>query len=191
MLDSDRKKRGRLLSAAPAQDRGYASFFDWPNKTTKEVHIATRFASSRSQDGGFAFDQIRPGPDPPDCEAADSDGALVGIEVTELVDEQAIRATKKGTPLLYAAWPRDKVVATLQKLIERKSNAKIPSGRYKKYLLLVHTDETLLDIEYLRESLGGVVFTSGGCLTDAYLLVSYDPRLEKCPYLRLSLSQES
>lgn len=187
MRDRDRKEIGRLLSEAAAADRGYASFFDWPIKASKEVNIAALFAMSRLQDGGEKLDKIRPGPDPPDCEAADEAGALVGIEVTELVDSRAIRASKRGNPWVYAAWPREKLVAAIQQIVLRKSALPTGTTDYPRYLLLVHTDETELEIDYLRETLRGTAFAQNGRLTEAYLLVSYDPRIKKYPYLRLPL----
>ena len=191
MDEYDRSQIGLLLRRLAAKDRGYASFFEGLSRESKEVHVVARFAFEVARDVGHTFDKIRHGPDPPDCEADGPDGGIVGIEVTELLDERAIRATKRRGVRVYADWTPEKITAALQAIISRKAASAVPRERYAKYLLLVHTDEPELSIDYLRRSLNGVIFRCRGCLTDVYILVSYDPRIERCPYLRLSLSHDT
>jgi hypothetical protein len=60
--------------------------------------------------------------DPPDCEARDNDDNRIAIEVTELVDEKAIKAYKTGVVCEWADWDKNKFITYLELLLSRKDS---------------------------------------------------------------------
>ena len=88
----------REISEALARRRGYADSRSWPlNRQREERGIVEDFLSAAHSEPGAPFTGLRSlarGEDPPDCEFQDSAGNLIGVELTELVDEDAIRRTR-------------------------------------------------------------------------------------------------
>lgn len=103
MSPEDEKGILALMRAAIAKSRGYSDFFGWSiNRDTEEWGGREEFGGIAITRGKQFFVDLkrrgRPN-DPPDCEATQFDGGLVGIEVTELVDPAAIVAYKRGGKL--------------------------------------------------------------------------------------------
>jgi hypothetical protein len=99
MNDAERGYIGRLLREGAKKDRGYASFFDSSDGAQKEVGVVLALFESLLHCQGEHYYGLRArgqSNDPPDCEAVDSDGHTLGIEVTELVDPIAIHKYKRG-----------------------------------------------------------------------------------------------
>src|SRR5687767_12727268 len=101
----------------PKLQRTYASFFDWPNKPTKECGVARSFNEALAAAGEETFQSLMASEsDPPDCVATDIHGSKVGIEVTELVCRGAIECNLKGDAV-YRDWQQDQVIDALQDII--------------------------------------------------------------------------
>jgi hypothetical protein len=192
MDEETREAIGRKIREALAKSRGYASYFDWPDRDAKEVGICISFFESLEAVGQPAFSELRArgqGNDPPDCEAVDLDGRLIGFEVTELVDEEAIKHYRRGQTYDWASWDKQKLVAQVRARLDAKDiPAKVRGGPYARYVLLIHCDEPELSFDHVNTLLGGVTFGSTKLIDDAYLLFSYDPRYERCPFLRLAIA---
>ncbi len=190
MRDEPEQER-RLLQEAVKKQRGYAAFFGWPDRPVMERGVVAELFSALNRDLGVSFSKLRsrePGQDPPDCEATDAAGALVGIEVTELVDESSIHEARKRNPYHWAEWSPDRVVTAIQERILSKGRACPKGGSYSRYLLVIHTDEPVVSQEFVERSVAGHVFTDAGIITEAWLLLSYDPGSQSYPYVRLSLA---
>jgi hypothetical protein len=188
---NDESQETRLLREAIKKQRGYADFFGWPERSVMERGIVDELFSALHRDLSMSFSKLRsrePGQDPPDCEAVDSAGALVGIEVTELVDAGAIHEARKRNPSHWADWSRASLVAAIHERILTKGQASPKGGPYQRYLLVIHTDEPVLSHGFVKQSLAGHSFTNAGILTEAWLLLSYDPGSQSYPYLRLPLT---
>jgi hypothetical protein len=59
-------------------------------------------------------------------------------------------------------------------------------GGYARYILVVHTDETFLELTRVEQWLTGVTFPTNR-ITDVLLGLSYDPGQRRCPVFTLSV----
>jgi hypothetical protein len=55
------------------------------------------------------------------------------------------------------------------------------------YLVIVFTDEPDLSAPVVERYLRGQSFTGTRLITRAFFLISYDPRLDRCPYFELGV----
>jgi hypothetical protein len=98
--------------------------YDWPDKTQKELGIARDFNTHYETIVGCAVAKTTPrekGKDPPDIDLSFENGELVGLEITELVDEQAILATEHTNTAHYPLWPDAELHASITKLVEKRT----------------------------------------------------------------------
>ncbi|HEV2559794.1 MAG TPA: hypothetical protein VGU45_14310 [Microvirga sp.] len=127
--------------------------------------------------------------DPPDCEAM-IDGRRCGIEVTELLHRpalersiRAVRAREEGREPdpnareAYFTWEREDVLEALQGLIDRKDQAETKGGPYSRYILVIVTDEFVLDQHTVAQFLDGATFNAT-YITDVLFGLSYHPSSE-------------
>jgi hypothetical protein len=172
-----------LMREARAKSRGIHTFWEWHDKPVKELVIA-REAFEAAQIRITSL-KTRGSEDPPDCEAVL--GVLrVGIEITELVDQQAIERFKRTKRAYdWADWPREKFVAALKDRIDAKDvPTKVNGGPYDRYFLVIHCDEPLLPSQTVGSYLKG--FNVATRLIDEILVIlSYQPGSETCPTFRL------
>ncbi|MCW5658417.1 MAG: hypothetical protein KIT60_11995 [Burkholderiaceae bacterium] len=182
----------RLIREARQRDRGYASFFGWSiDRDLEELGPAKELAAALAAAGAPALNDVRVrgrGKDPPDLEAVDATGRRIAIEVTELVDEGAIRAYKAGNRYVFAEWDKSKFLAKLRGLISAKAarHSKLKDGPYPGgYVILVFSDEPILQADAVRTYLTGAVFEELGDEHRAYLLLSYSPAIKGYPYFAL------
>lgn len=166
--------------------RGHNDYWDWPTKSVKEAHIA----SEALQAAGYAIQSLMPcEKDPPDCEAQ-IDGLLVGIEVTELVDQKAIERFKRTkNSFQFSDWTEQTLESALSKRIRRKDvPEQVQEYRYDRYLLVIHCDEpelTAQRVEHYASRFSAVT----KLIDEALLILSYDPKLGRCPLIRLNVKK--
>ena len=90
----------RFFERSLEEVRKYAPYFALSSaKQENETDVAHVLREELVRRGGESYQSIQsrnPGTDPPDCEALGSNGERVGIEVTELVHQNAIEAAVKG-----------------------------------------------------------------------------------------------
>jgi hypothetical protein len=160
--------------------RKWNSYWDWPDRAVKERGIVADIL----RQSGIQVTHLtsRPsGQDPPDCEAV-LDGHFSGVEVTELVDqetlEQSIRARDEreagGDPIkaeVFLLWNRRQLLSALQARIDAKDR-NWKGGPYKRYVLVIHTDEFSLDRGTVARFLEGATFKTQ-LLTDVFLGLSF------------------
>jgi hypothetical protein len=186
-----------LLRKSRERARGYADFFLWAaDRDLEEWGVVVSLAESLDLKGDLFFSGIasrgRPN-DPPDCEAKDAKGERIALEVTELVDGIAIHKYKKAVaqerPAEWADWNREKFLSLLCERLKEKDEkfsslkgAPYPGG----YVVIVHTDEPELGrnvvAEYLRNFAAKTRY-----VTRAFVLLSYDPAVEMCPYFEVPI----
>lgn len=183
------------MRAARARRRGYADFFGWSSdRTLEEWGAVTALHESLVRDGKLFFQAIKRrerGRDPPDCEAIDAGGKRIAIEVSELVSEKAIEAFRIGDSSAWAEWPRAEFLVSLNERLARKSSRKasLKDGPYEGgYVIVIFTDEPMLNLTTVRSYLAGQVFGNLGAVSRAFLLLSYDPAISGYPYFELPLS---
>jgi len=130
MTQQDEAEIAKLMREARDLRRGYADFFQWAiDRDLEEWDVATILNESLAAEGRTFFSKLRSRgrpDDPPDCEALDSRGTRLTIEVTELVDGKAIevykRAEKERRLADCAEWPREKFLAVLQERLSAKDS---------------------------------------------------------------------
>jgi hypothetical protein len=141
----------------PSWSRGFNSYGTFRRgKQTRQIDKSLEergFAEDALTGGGFAFTDLRSLDDaPPDCSAI-VDGELTGLEVTELIDEEAIKATldaRRQSPAgldAYREWTQDLFRERLQQAINPKL-ARVGAwkgGPYQRRMLVIHTDEKTLE----------------------------------------------
>jgi len=149
---------------------------------------------------------------PPDCLATNERGELIGMEVTELVEQSVIpnniksakdyrnsrsraeTAEDRMRALIEHSgkcreWSLDELVARLREIIERKAGKPFqPEHGYAEKWLVIYTDELGLPSGEYDEGLRKREFTTSGQFDAVYLLWSYCPFRQGHPWLQLRLS---
>src|SRR5262245_32569659 len=152
-------------------------FWDWTDDRTVQERGAAReiLQSAKFEVTKFASRED----DPPDCEGR-INGQWCAIEVTRLTHEKTralnIKAIKEQKPGVYFQWGRDDLLRKLQEQIGRKDEAvkRYNSGPYDRYILVMHTDEFILDSPTIEKFLDGATFRTRH-LTDVVFGLSYHP----------------
>ena len=163
-------------------------FFDWPRKDVKELGIVeTLFESMKLQGINIFQNLCISQKDPPDCIAEDQSGNLIGLEVSEFVDEEAVRLNAQGKDV-YRDWAIDEIVKQLEIIITEKDSKTFHGGPYKKLILVIHTDEFVIDFQTLKPILETHAFRKTNQITGAYLLFSYDPEISHFPHIQLKIA---
>src|SRR5258708_1850155 len=146
----------RILASALSalgKRKGYASFWDSPDKGTKERGIVCDLLASIEGKGGrHGIVSIRKNRrDPPDCVGTGENNEIVAFEVTELVDEETIRRNKKGQRsnqrkclCAFKEWTADALIEKIRNILKAKDEKRFHGGPYSRIVLIIHTDEPLL-----------------------------------------------
>ena len=175
--------------------RKHAPYFAlFRSKQDNELMVANVLREEMLNRGEEWFHSVQlreEGEDPPDCEAIARSGARVGIEVTELVDEDSAKAAHTGKRIDESAVDPSTAIEKITNIILRKDRANIKGGIYESYILVIYCDDSrYLDcgvIEEIRNS----TFGTTNRIDVVFLLMSYSPWEKRCPYLRLKLSNET
>lgn len=170
--------------------RKYASFFEWykREKGIKEFGVIKYLIASIAGQVPSYFHNLRASEnDPPDCLAETAGGALVGFEVREFVDQEAIELNERGEGV-YRDWTNSEVIQELQKIIEEKDSKNYLGGPYEKLILVIPTAEPTLTHRELKPVLDAHKFDQTRQLHEAYLLFKYDPVTQTYPYIQLKIT---
>lgn len=195
MTSDDKAEIRALMRAARERSRGYADFFGWANdRDLEESGVLSSLVESMAADGVLFYENImsrrRPN-DPPDCEATDSDGARVEIEITELVDNEAIRAFKQGAVYDWADWPKKKFISSLADRIAAKDK-RYPHLKEPPYVggyvVVVFSDEPVLTRSTVQEYLKDHDIPRPTHISRTILILSYDPAIQRCPYFEVAFN---
>jgi hypothetical protein len=177
-----------MVRDAVRKQRPYAGFFHWPERAIAEWGIANAFSEAAASEEGFPLRELearRPGEDPPDCEGIDAHGRRIAIEVTELVDGDAIARARHTGDNVWATWDTPRISAGLDHLLSEKDSKTLQGGPYDEYLVLIHTDEPALTLEQIEAAAFGHSFPKLHQVQRAYILLSYDPHRGGYPYVKL------
>ncbi len=178
-----------LVRLAPRLRR-YAGYRVWlrEQRSLPEMGVARDLARSLEHAGDSALVRLQPAPaDPPDVLATDPSGRAVAIEVTELVDVEAIRRNRAGEHV-YRQWTMVDVLAKLEDLIRTKDGKRFLGGPYERVIVAIHTDEPAISWQECRAALESWSVAGLGQVTEAYFVFSWDPGIETCPVLQIRLS---
>jgi hypothetical protein len=195
-MDAEEEKRFiKDILEGIAKSRGYADSFGWPpNRDLEEYGVVKCFCEALEKEGRSFLDITSitsrgRGNDPPDCEANDFGGNLIGIEVTELVNPEAIIAFKRNQVYEWADWDRAKLIDAINKRLgEKNIFGLIKGGPYAGYILIIYSDEPILNPDYVKELLKGYWFDRRNLIVRAFLLIFYDPMYKTYPCIELEFS---
>jgi len=192
--EDDEREIVAAMREAIAKARGYADYFGWaPNRDLEEWGVVQSLKEAFEREGRpFRYQQLKVrgrSNDPPDCEAQDEAGRRIAIEVTELVDAEAICAFKAGRVYEWANWTKETFLSSLTRIIGRK-DARFPCLKEPPYEggyeLIVFTDEPMLSRERVEAWLPATIFRTNH-LSRVILLLGYDPGISGCSTFELDL----
>ena len=181
--------------------REHVSFFDGPDKRSKERGIAREFLQQLERQFGISWrlpesDDLPASipHDPPDVVVLGPDGELIGLELVEVVIQEAIEAQVRASARRSQGerWtPDDRAYmaislecgtdAALQALDEQVRKKEVAAASYQgqvfsMYVLLVHCAEPWLDRAQLAGALGRHDWPPTTGIGEAYLLLDYHPQ---------------
>jgi hypothetical protein len=201
--DSDHSEVVRLMREARDKSRGYSEYWEWKlDKRQAELHAAHVIANylllnSHQEEGKVSLNIVER--DPPDALMIMADGRRIGIEITELVDEKAIkrahRSKRERLSLDFdcAHWDSDRTRQFLVAQITAKDNKLAAvAAAYDELLLVVVTDETMIDEPTAAAAVSNISVST--CFLDrAFLVLSYHPAADTlifpdgCPVFPIEL----
>lgn len=195
-------KLATLLLSLARRMRVYASFRESGagrgHQREEELDLASDFLREAASHYEASYHSLRLSPnDPPDCIARTNHGDPVAIEVTELVSEEAVRINEQLRAklnrhpsideMVMAQWDPTALVSSISERLNEKDRKVLKGGCYSEYIVLIHTDEPLLDHVQAVHWLSSVQFAPLQQVTSGYLMFSYQPG-EGYPLIRLSLA---
>jgi hypothetical protein len=132
--------------------------------------------------------------DPPDCQAFDMSGNLVGWEVTGLYDKKVEKhnsGAKTIKDMKYRDWNEEDLVAEIARTIKvkdkkiAKKKAEDTNWPFASVNLVIPTDELTITRAMADSMQGRFRSFETNNLNEVYLLLSYDPSIEKRPLVRI------
>ena len=180
------------LQKNDALRRKHASFWNFHKKSSKELGLFSQFFERFEQECGEKVQEWNlSDKDPPDVYARLCDGKLKGIEITELVNEQAIHNQindpRRFSEELFRFDFQEAIQKLREVLMDKEDKARLKrvGEDYDGISLLIHTDEPLLKSDQFL-GLGRDIYPDGSEVFEGvYLLFSYEPDRQECPILRL------
>ena len=198
MTDEERIIAGLKRIENMNRKRGHAPYWhaednaDYKFQGPMEVYAARCWAEEMNRRCcQIDIDTIRKNPETyPDC-LAEMDGEKIGIEMTELVDEETIDEHPKIPPLVAPVepgphaldklpqpmppeWSLDKFERCLNKRVQRKDE-RVKDGSLSKQFLLIVTDEPWLDEATLSEYLKTIRLQRPRHFDGIFVMGSYVP----------------
>jgi hypothetical protein len=176
-----------IIRQALAARRGYADSRSWPlDRGQEEFGVAQDFVEAAHAEPGAPYRELslRPaGADPPDCEAIDSAGNRVAIEITELVHQKSVeriamqRKQNRSTEGVAAfEWNKQGLVSALQQRLEAKDyRNRLKDGPYDSYIVVIYTAEHGLTEAAVRPWLITHRFIAPRSIDRAYFSLDYEP----------------
>lgn len=132
--------------------------------------------------------------DPRDCEAFDTCGNLVGWEVVGLCDQEVEKHNARATTIkdmVYRDWTQEELVAEIARTIKvkdakiAKKKSESPEWPFACVHLVIPTDEDAFTREMAESMRNQFSTLQADNIKEAYLLLSYDPSIGKCPLVRI------
>lgn len=170
-----------------ARTRKYASFFEWPEKTGKELNVVEELLPALNAVGLKLRHLRAQSPDPPDFVCDDPSGRRVAIEVTEIVCEEAVRLNAQGRDV-YRDWRSGDLGAAITARLSEKDTKTFHGGPFSTVVICLFTDEPALTFDFAERELASARFGPYKQIGAAYLLFSYDPGSTRYPLLQMRMT---
>ncbi|TLS78284.1 hypothetical protein FE236_00550 [Mariprofundus erugo] len=189
MEDIDWNEVIAVMKKSQSIPRKYASFFQWHNREIMELGICKHLGDFLRNDGVDEVEAYKLGEDPPDC-VITLNGIDIAVEITELVDKEAIKQqVKSGVAYPETLeWSSELLAERLNALLRKKDapqNKDALREKYADYWLLVHTDEPELMAPEFDVLFDPSLLVSTDLIDQAYIVFSYDPTVQSYPVKRL------
>jgi len=162
--------------------RKHASFFyaGRKYKGTDEISIAEEFVPTFERLFGIEVFYVIPGDDPPDIVFDVGGSRGFAIELTELVNQEAITAQIRNDQEWYAReqlnWNSQNTCDRIERILEKKQEgAQRVSRMYERYIVLLHTDEIMLTSNQVARFTYEQSWPAYPYIDDAYVICSYEP----------------
>jgi len=193
MTSEDEEIVAQILSDLAKNDkkpRSHANFFEFWKKSVKETGIFEEFIAKLEGHLGIPIKTWKLADnDPPDVIAELENGQTIGVELTELVNKDAIDAqihkpeTYTGIALSFGA---NEALVKINSIIDSKSNKlrKVVSI-YDQLILLIHTDEIMLTSATFVNSMQSHKFHSSDVFNSVHLMFSYEPASKSYPVISI------
>lgn len=172
------KKEIEKLNQLP---RNHASFFNWHDKEIKEIGIATDFFVQLEKISDDRLVEIENAEDPPDAKVITQNNEVIGIELTEIVNEKAIEHQIKGDSRYVnevLKWNKDNTIQEIESIINKKNRLceNVPEV-YERKVLLIFTDEPRLESHKIEEYIQGHTWPEANNFDEIYILTGYEPKV--------------
>ena len=167
----ENRKKTQIMS------RAHAGLYSYPpNRDLAEASVVDDLEKALAVRGKRFFSNPRRKgrhKDPPDCEAEGLDGKLIGIEVTELVDQSSVNAAARGSFYEWKNW-KDDFLPKLEEILQGKDSPDLKGVSYSQYVLLVHSDEPWLELDYVERCWRTNTFKEKSIIERAFFIM-YEP----------------
>ena len=156
---------------------------------TEAALVLSRELSKQSMESFHSISSRGQSNDPPDCEALNSKGERIGIEVTELVHGPSVAAATRGDIIPDEMKKPSELIEEITGRVLEKDGADPKGGPYSWYILIIYCDDhRYLDHDNL-EAIRKAAFPAMRLINRVYFLQSYCPMEKRCPYIELRLKQ--
>ena len=180
----------RLMRLAREKSRDYAPYWEWPpDRRRVELQAAQVLREFLVRRGELVSGQLsQVSNDPPDVLLISSDGLRIGIEVTELVDSDAIERNvyrkQHGLPNTYdwSEWDEPRLKNNLTRIINLKEHklTKV-TPHYDDLFLAIITDEPIIN-ELLASRVVEQCNLASFSISRAFFLLGYHPLTDTSLY---------
>lgn len=184
LMNEDELRRGieQYVASQKRLARKHASFF-YSGRTYEgidEITIAEEFVPTFEAIFGLQVNNIIPGNDPPDIAFDVGGSKKFAIELTELVNQEAITAQIRNEHARYAQeqlnWNSHNTCERIECILWKKQKgAQKVSHLYERYIVLLHTDETMLVSNRVANYTSEHSWPAYPHIDDAYVISSYEP----------------
>jgi len=167
------------------KQRKYASHWECGDKLQKEKGVAKDWL-----DQSDTYHNLVCMPDrncAPDFTIQDAKNNLIALEITELVDEKAVGENERDNRVYRDYVDKEEIECKLSKILCKKDQKKYHNGPYKKIIILIHTDEPMIQYEYHNDVIKDMNFTNFKQINEAFLLFSYHPKNQSYPCIKLNI----
>ncbi|MDX1508247.1 MAG: hypothetical protein R3358_08200 [Woeseiaceae bacterium] len=187
MLDVDEVRK--VIADLKRKPRRHANWFEWLDKQGKELGIAQEFVVALERVAGPVAEHVKLGDDPPDIAISLQNGGQISLEITELVNQEAIEAQLSGSADYSRQifdWDDQKIVSRITKRVrEKEMKCRAMASGDSKLALLLHTDEPILSEKDVQEAIQKLGPIESDVFNEIWLIFSYDPKTSSFPLIRL------
>ena len=176
--------------------RRHANFFEFWKKPVKETGIFEEFIAALEVHIGASIRTWRLAEtDPPDVIVTLENDQRIGVELTELVNKEAIEAQIQK-PEIYSgvalSFGVTEALDAINTIIDIKSNKmRHLTSEYDQLILLIHTDEIMLTSASFVSGMSNHAFRHSDVFNSVHLMFSYEPASKSYPVVKILSNKSS